>query len=889
VTERMHPAGAQQTFGLGSLVGAQGATAPSMATIEIEGRGVFAKVRLSFEFADTAPGTTERLFLLEKPSDAVPSQIALNGQPLAECPPREARSVPRTHLAAMEEALTVPSSHLMAVEVAEGVALEKLFFEFIVAVDLQWHRGAFLFRSPEGVRQVSFSGRWELAGLPGAGISFTEAASPCRLETLEASRHRWSESLTVGSEQPAVMEFSLDEKKAASIAVYSPSESSGPGCAAVAVIAPVRPQLARDAVRLALLVEVRNPQEALLIRNMVERAVSLLKAQDEFCVMLVGTDSPTSLVPWSSAEAISDDLLARLLEPTVIGRAPDLWANMQSVSSQLRGATHHLLATSGAPTYPGKGMLSQTPVFIFATGHRPFKSQLESLSQRSGGFLMQGSSEAVETLVERMRIRLSPPLLSDFKLEGWALTGLRPAGATQVYTDQPTLVFGLFEGLLPKTVTLSGQSPSRQKLAQRVKVENLEEIDLMPLYLDRVARWDGESDPVEHWSGDGVVVCNISHAEALPMRYTAETASPSSSEATMAIEMEGPPTILFAHSAVTMDDAPMMGAPEVEQDTFFGADDGGIFGSVGEMFEGPAPLFEGPTSAFEGPSSSEAPPTIGAAPSFDESPTIGAALTFDEPSTFDAPPSIAAAPTFDGPPTIGGAPSIEGPPSFAEPDLFFSEPAPGDSFMGGAVQIRKAEPIDIGGTIGDEIDLFADPAELGRSPAPSAPEASFSMPVGPPTIFKSEDGDEAPAPQPPAVRPEPASARAEATAEESGKRRLLSWRRQEADPPPAGSGPAPTEWAPRTVSPEWSSEWLEAFQAMDPGAAERWLESCSIDQLGLAASLLEAEVVEGLLARLSPHRRRAVRTQIAWGRLLEGYECEQADRQLALSLTQHSL
>jgi hypothetical protein len=799
----MH-AGATQTFGLGSLIGPTGTVAPSLVTIEIEGRGVFAKVNLTFEF-DGSGAASERLFLLEKPSDAVPSLIAVNGQSLSpESGHAGHKSVPRPQFQALEEALSVPSSHLLVLEIAPETPLTAVSLEFVVAVDLQWHRGTFFFRSPEGGRSVSFSGRWELSGLPGAGIAFAGAASQCRLETLEGARHRWSEQLAVAQEESVAIEFSLDEKKAASIAVFSPSKTAGPGCAAVAVVAPIRPQLAREPVRVAILVEVRNPQEGLLLRSMVERTVSILKPQDEFCVLLVGTGSPGVLVPWSSNEAISDETLAKLLEPTVIGRAPDMWANLQALAPHLRTSSHLLLATSGAPTYPSKGLVSNTPVFVFATGRRPFKSQLESLSQRSGGFSMEGNAETLDTLLERLRIRLSPPLLSDFKLEGWGVTELRPSGATQVYTDQPTLVFGLYEGLLPKTVTLSGQSPSRQKLAQRVKVESLDGIDLMPLYQDRVARWDGEAEPVELWTGVALAR-NISHAEALPAHYSpTETAPTSASAATLGLGAIGPPSISVAHSAVTLDDSSLMGPPQPDDDSFFAE---------------------------------------------------------DQTMRLGAPDGL-----------IGAGDTGTG-----EVDLFFSEPASAaDSLMGGSLKIRKAEPV-AHFEEGEEADLFEDPEQLNVLARPVEENGRFQLPSGPPTIFKDDqEADVAPA------RPEPSE-------EENGARKRPASRRARPETEASPQNQVVEARPPRTPSPGWSSEWLETFLAMDPDAATAWLESCSIDHLGLATSLLEPDVVESLLARLSPLRRRAVRNQIAWGRLLDGYECEQADRQLALSLTQASL
>lgn len=795
----MNPPIAQQTFGLGTLVSPQGESFPSRVSVEMEGRGIFAKIRLTFEF-DNDDQLSARLFLLEKPWDAVVGALFVNGEPLSPTQVREEpRALSRSELLAVENALPTSSTNLTVVEVGEGIALSRLAIEFITTIDLQWHRGSFAFRSPLGERNLSWDGRWELSGLPGAGIAFSGAASSCRLETLEGSRYRWSEPVTVTPEEPALLDFSLDEKKAASIAVFSPSsDGTEGGCAAVAVVAPVRPQLAREPIRLAILVEIRNPQESLLIRSVIEKVATLLKPQDEFSLLLLGAESPTCLVSWGSSEAIDDELLAKLLEPSAMGRAVDLWDNMQAASSQLRTATHLLVVSSGAPTYPGKTVVSHAPVFIFTTGRRPFKSQLESLSQRTGGFLMEGSQEGLDTLLERLRIRLSPPLLSDFKLEGWALQQLRPSGATQVYTDQPTVVFGLFEGLLPKTVTLSGQSPSRQKLAQRVRVENLDEIDLMALYRERVAHWDGENQRSQRWEGDGVNVRSIGHAEELSEHYVQVSEPEPGLNPSTGIEIDmGSPTILsFSAGPVEFDDS-LLGAPPSQEEFF-------------------SPSAESESTATE---------------------------------------------------TFEGIPEFE----TGESDLFYGDTVL--DFSPRPLEVAEGESLLEGAAFAhDDVELFCQPLELSEQP-PS--EESFEQ------VSPSTEDSPAPSNLDAPLRPEPST-------EESGKRRLLSWRQHD------NENAEDREQEPKAAEPreshgptqEWNSQWLESFQEMDSELAQQWLEGCSIDHLGLAVSLLEATVAEELLNRLPHPRQRAVRNQVEWGRLLETFECEEADRQLALALTQ---
>lgn len=793
---------AQQTFGLGTLLGPQGADSPRRVTIDVEGRGVFAKVRFGFDFdPSTGDATAERLFLLEKPWDAVASAISVNGESLRSTTVEGgARALPQSQLQVVESALPTSSSHLLVVEVASDVVLTTVEVELVLAVDLQWHRGAFLFCSPNGQRQVDFSGRWDLAGLPGAAIAFTQAAAPCRLETLESARHRWHEPLLVSSDEPAAMEFSLDEKKAASIAVFSPSyQGDGLGCAAVAVVAPDRTPQGREPVRLAVLVEIRNPQESLLIRSMLEKVAKLLKPEDELSLFLLGTDSPSCLASWSGREAVDDELLARLLEPSVLGRSRNLWETMQSFAPQLRVATHMLVASSGAPSYPDKELIGHVPVFIFTTGLRPFRSQLESLSQRSGGFLMEGSQDSLDVLVERLQIRLSPPLLSDFKLEGWALEQLRPAGATQVYTDQPTVVYGLFEGLLPKTVTLSGQSPSRQKLAQRVRVESLDEIALMALYKDRVARWDGKEQGNAGWEGPGVKVRSIPHAEALAANYVADPEPISGFGQGMEIDMGGPSLISFSAAPIELDDSPL-GAPPSGGDHFFQ----GEFEPLGSV-------------AFEGVPGS----------------------VFDEPDLFASETLVDFSAATLAP---RGESSQETP--TAESELF-EAPLTAEEPSLEPLEEMSLEPIS-----SESSFVAPDHQELTETP--------LLKPIGEPLSpwASGEEGEP--------VSPEPVG-------------EVHS---------PASSVPAPTTHGP---SPGWSSQWLESFQDMDPSLAQQWLESCSIDSLGLAVSLLQPETAEQLLGRLAEPRQRAVRCQMEWGRLLESYECEEADRQLAVALTQVTL
>ena len=769
---------AHQMFSLGVMTGPKGRLSPPKRTqVEIVGRGLFVRVLLTFEF-ESQVDRVGRIFLLEQPWNAVLDKVWVNQDSLLgleETPP-PAHPLAPAQLAAVEEEMTKSSTHLITVCLDDDLDLSRLVFEFVLAVEMCWHEGSLVFGSGQGPqREIEFKGRWGLGGLAGSHLTFHEASSGCRLETLEASKYRWSERVTVSSSEPACVKLSLDEKKAASIAVYSPSSSadSNVGCAAVAVVAPIRPQLVRDPVRLAIALEVRNPQEGLLLRTLVEKIAGLLNERDEFCLLLAGTEEPQVLVPWSSMESFRDESLGKILAPSTLGRAPNIWKNVKELAPDYRGATHLLLASSGSRIYPGADFSLQIPVFVFAMGRNPHRNQLESLFQRQGGFLSEGTSEQIEEVLAKLRIRLSPPLLSDFKLEGWGLDDVRPTGSTQVFTDQPTLVFGLYEGLLPKTVTLSGQSPAGQKLAQRVKVELLEEMDLKPLYQDRVRRWDASSELFDARRGPKAMVICLSDREELNRRFP-----PASSDAVPTVidnigaQALGPPTIAIASPAVSLENE-MLGAPEL---------------SVGE------------------------------------------------------------------------------------PDLFSMEP-----MFGSPVQILKMDNEDSGPLGANEPDLFEDPDSVSYIDPPPEEEMS-DFPSGPPMIRKVEEED---------LFLEPSSQTPQSMDEESSTGET-SWEAAQAKSPMSGPGGVQAN-GPVSVSDSWRSEWIDKFLSLDDKDAQGFLTECSIDWLGLSLSLLEDSVVEPVLDRMENFRKIAVRSQREWGRYLEVHEREEADRQLAQSMTKFGL
>lgn len=793
-----------QIFGLGTLLGHQSTDVPIRSAVRINGRGVFATVHLSFELAPPEQ-EEERLFLVETPWDAVLCSVACDGQPLD---PQSAgwgpALVTSTQLQMMESELSEISTDLTVLHLPAGQAIKQVEIEYLLALELLWHRGGLAFRSRGSGQRVEFSGRWDLTGLASASIRFSKAASPCRLETLEAARYRWSESLTVSSDEDAWLDFSLDENKAASIAVFSPSgQELSRGVAAVAVIAPVRAQAQRESVRLAILVEARNPQEVLLLRQMVEALSEILRPGDEISLWLLGTDSPGELIRWTDKQAVTDEILAKLLEPSVIGRAPDLWENLAALQPRLRGATHFILASNGAPGIPTQIGLGELPVFVFATGRKPYRGALEGLAQRSSGALSPGTADSIPVFIERLKVRLSPPLLSDFKLEGWGIEKIHPSGSTNVYSDHPTLVLGEYEGLLPKTVTLSGMAPTLQKLAQRVRVETLPELDLAPLYRDRRANWEGQGERNFCWASSQFQACRLSHPGLLPELFQERKES---------LEM-GP-------------------ADSTSLDMF-------------------------------------AAPTI--------------TVAFDDPPPESGFTDFSASDTFEGP-----SPSVSSEPDLFDADSFFSAPPSGRPmviFQGATATPGAGEP-----------DLFEDPSELGQLELTPLEERPFEVPSGPPIIafapsdpfaddgelgerydgFESERLDESD------------EVTGATLAERPGSRASSDWSSQaQTVEPGQESSPASVDEVPLEATTEGAiPEWLEKFRSLEHERAQFWLESCPIDHLGLAASAIEAKTADDLLSRLSPLRQRAVRTQMAWGQLLEEFEREQAGRHLALSLTQ---
>lgn len=512
---------AQQTFSLGCLLGNDSRIAPLAMAIEIEGTALFARIRMNYEFSAESDDSL-RLFVLQKPADAVLVQAVAEGQDLAATDSLDRLDqLSDFQYQALDELFTEPSSHVLTLEVPAGCSISSISLEFVVVLAMMWHRGGVEFRTVASACQVDFQGRWDLAGLVGSEITFAGVAKACELQTLEAGHCRWSQSVKIEPGESIMVSLILDEKRPASIVAFSPSPDSdqGEGCAVVAVVAPVRTQAPREPVRLAFVVEVISPQEGFFVRSLVEEVCSILHEGDQVGVWLLHGESPQTVLPWSMVESVGDLGLGTLLNPESIGRSRDLWGQLQALKGELRSATHGLLATPGVATYPPEDLLCHFPIFVVATGRKPHYDPLTALAQHTGGIVHPGSREALDHLKDRMNLRLGHPLLSDFKVQGWDFKKIFPMGPKRVYSDEPTLMLGLAAGEFPKMVTLSGRSPLGQSLAQRVRVEVLDGIDFVSVYNERMARWNGQGVVRSCWMGQGLRLRNLLDRESLADYY----------------------------------------------------------------------------------------------------------------------------------------------------------------------------------------------------------------------------------------------------------------------------------------------------------------------------------------------------------------------------------
>lgn len=852
-----------QRFGLGTLVGSEGTNAPRTTVIEVVGRGLFVRVKLTFGF-DGLSEDSPRVFLMERPWNSVLAGVSINGE---SAKPAFGKPTPQPVQATFYSELENQGKGRpgVACHIPAGLVLKELELEYCLALDILSHQGVLAFASPAGMRNVDFRGSWDLAGLPGATLAPLAGAGSVRMDSTE-SRHSWKNGLVVSADEAALWALTLDEKKAASLSFFAPSKGgTGKGCAAVAVVAPVRPQLVRDAVKLAIYAEIRNPQEGLAVRGLVEKAASVLKSDDSLKISVLGVSGVREIFGWTSCEDLDDDALAPLLEPAAIGKAGNLTAALKELTPTLDDATHVVLATPGVGKGGGSEAALPLPTFILATGRKPHRSVLESLSEPTGGFVSEFHDGGLELFLDRMRTRMSPPLLRDFRLDGWGLDEVYPPGLTQVYTDQPTFVFGLYDGLLPKTVTLTGFSPAGQKLAQRVKVVPVEDFDLMPLYVETARRWKGQAGRTAVWGASEFTCFAFAHPSGLKKCLEAsETVAPSSEGP----ELMSAPKLGPVHTAVTMEEETFeagepaeatMFAPPIDpivrrkEEAELQAEEPAVAPALSVSGESsPVRILRAPADQGEdedheaGDEEEEAPAEIGQSGDFDiptGPPQIfgsGAAVEPEapikksrkkpnfgqKPARLSGVPGAEPEPALSGVP--GGAPELESTPA---PAVVMGEGLPEPEPEPEVEDIAATEPLT---------PLAAIQILSGSGPSPSASETLVDAPVVAP----------APAPQP-AEAPAPA--------------------------PPEPAPPAPV--TPRRPPGEMT-RWLERLGTMDDATAATWLSQRSIDQLGLALAGVNAAKAEKVLVQLSSSRRQAVEVQLKWGQLLDPEELSQASQQL---------
>ncbi len=647
-----------QRFSLGTLSSGVVTRAPSEVKLSVHGRGIFAHIimEFSFEFDDASAA---RLFTVDRPWNAVLSRAAVNHEPLQQQPVQEpSKILPFPLKGPAEEALQDGSIEVVCLFFEAGQSLRTVTLEFVMALDVLWHRSSLSFVTPTDSVGVQVDISWELSGLPGARLECGGAASESRFASLESSLRNWTETLPLRRGEEFSVALALDEKKAASLCLYSDAEERG--CGAVVVVAPVRPQLLRRPIRLAVVVEIRNPQEGLLTRELVDQLTGTLNSKDQIAIFFMGSSVTRKVLDWSDAGNLSEEAMAKLLDPSLMGRAQFFWESFQRAFSDCEGATHLMLSSPGPKQPAPEDLRAPLPLFAFATGNKPNASTLGDFVERSGGFLSENSIDGISSFLQRVNIRLSPPLLRDFRLDGWGLEELNPPGLTQVYTDKPTLVMGRYEGLLPQTVTLCGFSPAGQKLAQRVRVEKFSQFDLLPILNQRLQLDDQRDKTIRaYWTGEALFLAEVTRPVSIAELFLVEEP-----EKEVSSGLDGPPSIDIVSSAVTLDDG-FFGAPTdatVDDDFFSGAAEQTV---DDDFFSGAASeepvlddLFMGSDDSirdFFDESGVDQTPTF-----LDEDPVSEASLTSPEEDPF-------AALSFEGPDSGSGESTLQAEPTAADP------------------------------------------------------------------------------------------------------------------------------------------------------------------------------------------------------------------------------
>lgn len=833
-----------QKFSLGTLVAADGSISPDEVKVDIQGRGIFCRIALEFSFSDHDPSGA-RFFVVDRPWNSVLVKAELNGEKIDKkglwAEPNRP-TLPAALRLAVSEVLQEGAPEFVGCYLEPGHSLRTMSLEFVIACDVLWHCSELTFVANGSQVNLEIEVNWDLSGLPGAGLECLDQAREGRFAALDASRRQWSDRMVLQAQERVGIQLMLDEKKAASICLYSRTNGREMGCGAVVVVAPVRPQLLRKPVRVAVVVEVRNPQEGLLARELVDQLSGALGPEDQIAIYILGSTANRCLMDWKSVGEVHEEELAQLLDPSFMGRAQFFWDSFQRVLEECQGATQVLLCSPGPRDQAPDDFVCHLPVFCHATGRKPYTAPLDDLAGKTGGFVSEHLIDGISSFLQRLNIRLSPPLLRDFRLEGWGLEKVYPPGLTQVYTDKPTLVLGLYDGLLPQTVTLGGLSPAGQKLAQRVRVETFHQFDLMPLFEERSKpRLSAEQSVKGHWSDEKFTLLEAIRPVQAHELFVVEEAE------SVAHDPFGPPSIdIVPQSAVTLDD------PFAASDDFFSAhSDSGA--TLTDDF-------------FSSTSSNE--------PSFLDQP-VG------EADPFLAPPPVIQ---FDDEPeplpriSFGSGESLPGPeeeldPPTEEPDLFEGEFS--STLQYGPASFDEQEP--------DQSSLPPDDFFEPSSPSPALDGLARPEYLDPEPLSATNE----PTPKEPSLEALPPAGRLGGSQERPPAGRPIMERvvpaSAEVEPPPVVRPPAPTERPTLTVV---LPEWVRRLSDLEPEAVVEWIATCPIDHLALALADTEVSLASSFLQRLDDSRRKAVELQIELGRLLPEEERAIANERLGESLEQ---
>jgi hypothetical protein len=871
-----------QQFTLGTLVSASNTTYPNEVNIQIQGRGTFCRLVIEYSFANDNP-TLARLFTVERPWNAVLVSVSLNGESAQRQETAgELTTLPVGLKGGVQEAFQDGKPDIVSCFIEAGCSLRSITLEFMLACDVLWHKSLLLFTNLGNRAEVAFDVSWDLSGLPKASLDCTESAADSRFSSLDDSRQQWNETVTLVQQRQVGIELALDEKKAASICLHSKMENEQYGCGAVVVVAPVRPQLLRKPVRVAVVVEVRNPQEGLATRDLVDQLSSTLNPTDQISIFLVGSSVTRQLLDWKQAADIQEEHLAQFLDPATMGRAQYFWEGFQRVLEDCRDATHVLLSSPGPSESSPDDLVCRLPVFTLATGRKPKSSNLEDLATRTGGFLSEQGVDGVESFLQRLIIRLSPPLLRDFRLEGWGLEKVYPPGVTQVYTDKPTLVLGLYDGLLPQTVTLGGLSPAGQKLAQRVRVESFSDFSLMPLFEQRSRLQSSESNAIRAvWNSDKFRLYEATRPVPLEEVFVLDEpesdggmngSSPpaidmlspaavefDSPEPTDLVEPTGSDTIsgdLFSASGAD-------GGATIGEDLFAGSEEAPSFVEDGESLFSDEPLFPDDveitnTDFFDEVPESTSEETLANAFA-DFTSGKGDTIVSDsliveamapEPSGLVSPSPKSADKTFSSGDSVEFKPIDE--------DLFASEGSTDKLGFEGPVS-EQAYPFagedgdpDTGATVarapttGPAVDSGSTLAQ-----APTAGDAGATLSHAPSSAGSSVEGAATVAHVPTSV----------VQSEPVGENRS-------------------------TVSVAFQiPDWVKHLSQLENEAITEWLLACPIDHLALALVDTDLSLADTFLSKLDGPRKTAVELQMEWGKLLPQEERQVATQALVQRLS----